>query len=55
LNTHQSLPRHCSLVYHGWWPYIWTPALNWYKIKLFLEYCSGFACCPTSVRQFDSP
>jgi hypothetical protein len=43
-----------SAAYQGWWTYIWTYALNWYKIKLFSEYLSGFAWFTNLARLWSS-
>ena len=43
-----------SAVYQGRWPYIWTPALNWYEIQLFFRVLQWFCFMfNLSQTQFD--
>jgi hypothetical protein len=45
-----------SAVYRGRWPYVWTSALNWYKIQFFFGMLQWLCLILNpSQTQFDGP
>ena len=54
-HTHQSVLS-SSPVYQGQWPYVWTSALNWYKLWLFLRILQWFCQISNlSWTKFENP